>query len=184
VNALVSFLRMLKRLLVRVDQVARYRKLGAKIGERVAIQRDVILDYSHSAQIEIGDDVTLAPRVHIMAHDASTKRYLGYTRIGKVKIGNRVFIGANSMVLPGTVIGDDVIVGAGSVVCRDIPPGCVAVGNPAKVVSSIEDFLRRRKMEMEALPRFGIEYRADADLTGELRAEMNATMKDQFGYIV
>lgn len=183
-RAFLSPLRALKQKLFPEDPVARNRKLGAKIGERVGIERDVIFDYSHAAQIELGDDVILAPRVHLIAHDASTRHYLGYTRIGKVKIGNRVFIGAGSIVLPGVIIGDDVLVGAGSVITRDIPSGSVVFGNPAKVICSLQDYVDRKKTEFAALPHFGCEYWAEADSTGELRAEMNATMKDRFGYIV
>lgn len=62
---------------------------------------EVIIDPGHCWLIELGDDVTLAPRVHSLAHDASTKRELGYTRIAKVKIGSNVFIGAGSIVLSG-----------------------------------------------------------------------------------
>jgi maltose O-acetyltransferase len=183
-SALLSLLRKLKNLLLRDDPVARHRKAGAMIGNRVAFHTGVILDPSHAHQIEIGDDVVLAPRVHILAHDASTKRALGYTRIGKVRIGNKVFIGASSIVLPGVTIGDDVVIGAGSLVSRDIAAGSVAAGNPARVICSIEDFLDRRKKEMETLPRFGSEYTDEVDVTGELRAEMNSALKDGFGYIV
>jgi maltose O-acetyltransferase len=183
-SVLMSRLRELKNLLFRDDPVARHRRAGAVIGERVNIQGGVVIDPSHACHIEIGDDVTLATRVHILAHDASTKRYLGFTRLGKVKIGNRVFIGGLSIILPGVAIGDDVVIGAGSVVCRDIPSGSVAAGNPAKVICSIQDFLDRRKKEMEIYPRFGIEYTDEVDVNHKLGGEMNQAMKDRFGYIL
>ena len=84
-----------------------------------------ILDPGHVFLITIGDNVTFAPRVHILAHDASTKELTGYTKIAPVNIGNNVFIGANSTVLMGVNIGDNVIVGANSLVSKDIPDGCV-----------------------------------------------------------
>jgi len=108
---------------------------------------------------------------------------LNYTRIGKVKIGNRVFIGASSIVLPGVSIGDDVIIGAGSIVTHDIPSGSVAVGNPARVVCLVQDFLEKRKKEMERYPVFGEEYISES-VTDPMKDEMNRTMKERFGYIV
>ena len=75
-------------------------KMGLKVGENFNRLNGVILDPSHCWLISIGNNVTLAPRVHILAHDASTKTFLNYTKIGHVKIGNNVFIGAESIVLP------------------------------------------------------------------------------------
>jgi len=166
------------------DPIEALRKRGVVVGERVAIQSGVIIDHSHGCHIKIGDDVTLAPRVHILAHDASTKKFLNYTKLGKVSIGNRVFIGAGSILLPGVSIGDDVIVGAGSVVTRDIPPASVAAGNPAKVICPLGQFLEKRKKEMEIYPCFGEEYTAQGNVTPIRMQEMNDAMKDRFGFIV
>src|SRR3712207_8603225 len=58
-----------------------------------------------------------------LAHDASTKLHLGYTKIGEVHIGRRVFLGAGAVVLPDVRIGDEAIVGTGSVVRKDVPSG-------------------------------------------------------------
>lgn len=102
---------------------------GLKIGKNHNIQDQVILDWSHCWLIEIGDNVTIAPRVYILCHDASTKNTLGYTKIGRVRIGNNVFIGANTTILPGVTIGDNVIIGANGVVTKDIPENSVAIGN-------------------------------------------------------
>lgn len=108
--------------------------LGLTVGKNFSRQEKTLIDQSHCWLITIGDDVTLAPRVHILAHDASTKKALGYTRIGVVNIGNNVFIGASSTILPGISIGNNVVIGANSVVSRDIPDDSVAIGNPAKVI--------------------------------------------------
>jgi maltose O-acetyltransferase len=82
--------------------------LGLTVGENFSRQEKTLIDQSHCWLITIGDDVTLAPRAHILAHDASTKKALGYTRIGVVNIGNNVFIGASSTILPGVNIGNNV----------------------------------------------------------------------------
>ena len=63
------------------------------------------LDPSHCWLIEIGDNVTFGPHVQVLAHDASMHNVLGYTKIGRVRIGNNVFIGAGSIVLPNVQIG-------------------------------------------------------------------------------
>ena len=179
------FPRLLRKVKQRFeDPIEALRKRGVVVGERVAIQSGVIIDHSHGCHIKIGDDVTLAPRVHILAHDASTKRFLNYTKLGKVSIGNRVFIGAGSILLPGVSIGDDVIVGAGSVVVHDIPSASVAAGNPAKVICSLDQFLEKRKKEMEIYPCFGEEYTAQGNGTPEKTREMNEAMIDGFGFIV
>lgn len=131
---------------------------GLTIGKNFTRMGGVIIDPSHCWHITIGDNVVLAPRVHILAHDASTKVFLGYTRVANTKIGNNVFIGAGSIVLPGVSIGDNVIIGAGSIVSNDIPDNSVAVGNPARVIKPINDFLEenRRKMRPDAV--FGKQY--------------------------
>jgi len=159
-------------------------KTGLIVGKNFSMQEGVIIDGSHTWHIDIGDDVTLAHRVHILAHDASTKKHLSYTRIGKVKIGNRVFVGAGSIILPGVTIGNDVIVGAGSIVTRDIADGHVAAGNPARVLCTLEEFLDRRRNEMSIHPCFGEEYTVRKDVTAEMKSDMNARMKDKIGYIV
>lgn len=131
---------------------------GLQIGKNHNIQGECIIDPSHCFLISIGDNVTLAPRVHILAHDASSKYHLGYTRIGKVNIGNNVFIGANSVILPNVNIGDNVIIGAGSVVTHSIPSNYVAAGNPAKIISNITTYLKKRKNEMNASPCYDETY--------------------------
>ena len=114
-----------------IDEVTKFRRMGVKIGDGTKIQGDVIIDYSHYWLIEIGKNVTLAPRVHILAHDASTKRELGYAKLGVTTIGDGVFVGANSIILPGVTIGTGSIVGAGSVVTKDIPSNTVVAGLPS-----------------------------------------------------
>ncbi|MBQ9475151.1 MAG: acyltransferase [Bacteroidales bacterium] len=141
-------LNKLKCMLKREMYLPKFIARGLKLGKNVKMMGEVIIDPSHCWLIEIGDDVTLAPRVHILAHDASTKTFLDYTKIGKVTIGSRVFIGAASIVLPGVEIGDDCIIGAGSVVSKSIPKGSVAAGNPAKVLCSTEEYLAKQKALM------------------------------------
>ena len=157
---------------------------GLIIGKNFSMQDEVIIDPSHCWHIKIGDDVTLAPRVYILAHDASTKRALGYTKIAKVEIGDRVFVGAGSIILPGVTIGDDVVVGAGSIVSSDIPSNSLVVGSPAKVVDSCSNYLEKRAKEMDKSPIFSAKYTIGQGVSKELQHQMNEKMIDKIGYIV
>ena len=73
---------------------------------------------------------------------------------GGVSIGNNVFIGAGSIILPGVNIGDKAVIGAGSVVTKDIPTNSVAVGNPAKVICSYDEYMQKQKRGMERVEKF------------------------------
>jgi maltose O-acetyltransferase len=141
-----------------VQDVEKLIKRGLVVGKNFTIMGGVIIDPSHCWHIKIGDNVTLAPRVHVLAHDASTKVFLDYIRVANTKIGNNVFVGAGTIVLPGVTIGNNVVVGAGSVVVNDIPDGSVAVGNPARVVKSLEAFLDENRQKMGSDNVFNEQY--------------------------
>ena len=81
--------------------IKKLKEMGLQIGKDFQYGRYCFFDPSHCFLISIGDDVTFSTRVHLLAHDASTKKILGYAKIGRVDIGNHVFIGANSTILPG-----------------------------------------------------------------------------------
>ncbi len=116
---------------------------GLKIGKNLNMQNRCLIDRSFYWLITIGDNVTLGNDVHIIAHDASTKRNLGFTKIGLVTIGNGSFIGQNSTILPNVKIGDNCIIGAGSVVTKDVPNDSVYAGNPAHFICTIQDYLQK-----------------------------------------
>lgn len=157
--------------------------MGMKVGKNFNRLYGTILDPGHCWLLEIGDDVTLAPRVHILCHDASTKAFLGYTKIGRVTIGNRVFIGAESVVLPGVTIGDDVVIGANSTVTHDIPANSVAVGSPARVVCSLNEYLDKEKKRMESSPVYDESY-VLGNITKEKRKQQKQELEGKIGYIV
>lgn len=79
----------------------------------------------------IGPNVTIATAQHPKDHELRAK---GYQYNLPVVIGNNVWIGSNAVVLPGVTIGDNTIIGAGSIVTKDIPSNVIAVGNPCKVI--------------------------------------------------
>ena len=157
--------------------------MGMKVGKKFGRLNGVILDPSHCWLIEIGDDVTLAPRVHILCHDASTKTFMNYTKIGNVTIGNRVFIGAESVVLPGVTIGDDVVIGANSTVTHDIPTNSVAVGSPARVICTLEEYIQKEKERMKFAPVYDEAYTLRKDVSMELRLKQKEELNGKIGYI-
>lgn len=93
--------------------------------------------------IEIGDDFVSAPGSIILSHDASTFIHTGMYRVQKTIIGNKVFLGANATVLPGVIIGDNVIIGAGAVVSRNVPANSVVAGNPAVIICSVTEYIKK-----------------------------------------
>lgn len=157
--------------------------MGLVCGKNFKRMKDVILDPSHCWLIEIGDNVTLAPRVHILCHDASTKQFLGYTKIGRVSIGNNVFIGANSVVLPGVKIGNNVIIGANSTVTHDIPDNMVYAGCPAHALSTLEKYLDKERERMKTSPCYGEDYTLRKRVSLSLRRKQKEELTGTIGYI-
>jgi acetyltransferase-like isoleucine patch superfamily enzyme len=106
------------------------------IGAGTYINRNTFLDATES--LVIGRECGIGPGCYITDHDHGTEideAPLGQSMISKAtKIGDRVWIGANVTVLKGVTIGNDAVIGAGSVVTKDIPDGAIAVGNPARVI--------------------------------------------------
>lgn len=99
----------------------------------------VILD---GAKVTIGDRVLFGPKVGLYTSNHSfdaRERELGGCIAKPISIGNRCWLAANVTVLPGVTIGDDVIIGAGSVVTHDIPSNVIAVGNPCHVLREITE---------------------------------------------
>ncbi len=89
-------------------------------------------------EIIIGDRCTITYGCIILSHDRSKKRInLKDNGAGTVRLGNDVFVGVNSVILRDVTIGDYSIVGAGSVVTKDVPPNVVVAGNPAKIIREL-----------------------------------------------
>ena len=157
--------------------------MGMTVGKNFKRLNGVILDPGHCWLIDIGDNVTMAPRVHVLCHDASTKQFLGYTKIGRVNIGSNVFIGAETVILPGVTIGDNVIIGANSTVTHDIPDGLVAAGSPARVLCTLEEYLSKEKDRMVTVPCYGEDFTLRQDVSMEKRMQQKEELTGKIGYI-
>lgn len=148
-----------------IRMVELLRKKGVVIGDNVHIYNSSV-DGKYGASITIGNNVTITGAC-ILAHDASTKKTLGYTKVGRVHIGNNVFVGYGSVILPETFIGDNVIIGAGSIVRGKVGSDSVVVGNPAKKVCSYSEYIdKNRKLLNEG-------YVCENGITPEIIAMMD-----------
>jgi maltose O-acetyltransferase len=129
-----------KRLLVRQ---------GAKVGNDVQIVDGFKFQYEpwYAKLIEIGDGAVISAGVRFVNHDSSYSNVFGElpVKFGKISIGRNAYIGVNTVILCGVTIGENSIIGAGSVVNRDVLPNSVAAGNPIRVISTIEDGLEKFK---------------------------------------
>ncbi|WP_395064849.1 acyltransferase [Flavobacterium sp.] len=158
-------------------------KAGMKVGKNCYGLIGCTIDFAHSWLIEIGNDVIFAPQVYLLAHDTSTKRTVKYTKIGKIKIGNNCFIGARAFIMPGVSIGDNSIIGAASVVSRSIPDNVVAVGNPAKVICTVEEYHKKIEKSFDSSPKFDEKYTLDSAISDNMKQEMIEKMKNGIGYV-
>lgn len=140
--------RLKRRALQRVRgevNVDRLVAQGLELGRGTYIGRGVYIDAGHPWLISIGEDSVLTAGSIVLAHDGSTRLHTGCTRIARVAIGKRVFVGAGAVILAGSTIGDDSIVGALAVVRGEIPSRSLVVGNPAQVVSDVDSFAERHR---------------------------------------
>ena len=123
------------------------RAAGASCGDNVYIGTRKI-DLPHAFLLQIGNNVTLSD-CRLLLHDASTKLALGFSKVGCIKIGNNVFVGADAIILPNVSIGDYCIIGAGAIVTKDVPTNSVVVGSPAKIICTYEEYIDKNRRMMD-----------------------------------
>ena len=136
-------------------RLAYAKKQGMKVGEGVTIMSGVNFG-SEPSLITLGDRVRISSEVQFITHDGGTwafRREPGYeevVRFGKIVVGNDSFIGAHSVILPGVTIGKNCVVGAGSVVTKDIPDRTVVAGVPARAICTTDEYAKKCKDRMPA----------------------------------
>ena len=158
-----------------VEKKRLIKEILGKTGNEINIEAPFHCDYGYNIEVgenffanynflvldvgkvHIGDNAQIAPNVSVYTaghpiHPDS--RNSGYEYGIDVKIGNNVWIGGNACIMPGVTIGDNVVIGAGSVVTKDIPSNVIAFGNPCKVIREITEkdrdyYYRDRKFDVE-----------------------------------
>jgi acetyltransferase-like isoleucine patch superfamily enzyme len=113
--------------------------LKMKVGDQTSFALMVMLDVMFPEKISVGRNTVIGYNTTILAHEYLIKEY----RLGDVKIGSEVMIGANSTIMPGITIGDGAIVSAGTLVHKDVPPGAFVGGNPMQVIYTKEELEER-----------------------------------------
>jgi|SRR5208282_4192071 len=120
----------LRQLLIELRLWSLRKLAGMDIGRDTKISLRANLDMTNPAGVHIGDGTLISFNAVIFAHDLS-RHFSSHTYIGR-----NCFIGAHSIIMPGVVVGDQSIVAAGSVVTKDVPPGSIVGGNPARILRS------------------------------------------------
>ncbi len=118
-------------------RVAFHRLRGAQVAKTAEIGYFVIIDNLYPEKVIIEEGATVSARSTVLSHDES-KAYTGRgeERVAETRIERGAFVGVHCVILPGVTIGRGAIVGAGSVVTRDVPAGAVVAGVPARPVQS------------------------------------------------
>lgn len=129
------------------------RKMGVNIGKGSRIMGSLYRMFSEEAYlITIGQNCLISSEVTLLTHDGSVdvfrREFPKADRIKPVVIGDNVFIGHRSIVMPGVTIGSNVVIGAGSVVNKDVPSNSVYAGVPAKFIKTIDDYKEKILTEM------------------------------------
>lgn len=144
--------------------VQRLRRRGAKIAADCRIIGKPSFG-SEPYLVEIGRHVTISSDCMLITHDGATwvfrdqPRYQHVISYGAIRILDNCFIGARSTILPGVTIGPNAIVGAASLVNKDVPPGVVVAGNPARVICTVEEYAEK---QLARTPAYSVpEYQRD-----------------------
>lgn len=154
---------IMKSLIEKIQKHYNYikllRKRGCKIGEDCEIYSSANFG-SEPYLISLGDHVRVNAGVNFVTHDGGVwviRKYSGTTvrekeRIdlfGKITVGSNVHIGTNAMIMPGVEIGDNCIIGCGAIVTKNIPENSIAVGIPARVIETIDEYVRKHRNDFD-----------------------------------
>ena len=150
-NLKTLFLRYMGKTPDRAERLESYinnfRKMGVKIGKNVDMY-EVSIDSLFPFLVEIGNNCIITGGTKILAHDASLSLFTNQYKVGKVTIYNNVFIGMDTVIMPGVEIGPNVIIGANSVITKTVPPDSVVAGAPARPICTLDEFLDKHKPEV------------------------------------
>lgn len=176
-------------MLSRIREIRRERYIralvrnGLRLGDNVYLNDGFFLDPAHCHLITIENDVTFGPGVRVFAHDASSLKVVGKTKVAPVTIRAGAFVGAGTIILPGAEVGAGSIAGAGSIVSGKIPARELWAGNPARRLMSIEEY-RSKLLALDGVEFDEASY-ASSVLSAERRDEMQRLLADgRIGFMV
>lgn len=134
----------------KLNPLSYAKSIGVKLGENVHFYGMKPNMFSTEPWlITIGDNVHITSDVQFITHDGGTlilrKEVPDLELTAPITVGNDVYIGMRTMILPGVKIGNRCIIGAGSIVTKDIPDNSVAVGVPARVMENVDEYLEKAK---------------------------------------
>jgi carbonic anhydrase/acetyltransferase-like protein (isoleucine patch superfamily) len=140
----------INRLHASLDPVSYARKIGVNIKGSLTIYGSSYGMFSSEPYlVTLGDNVYISVGASFICHDGSTlpfrKDIPDLELAGEIVVGDNVFIGASSLLLPGVTVGSNCIVGANSVVTKDVPDDTIVAGNPAKIIKKTSEFLDQAK---------------------------------------
>lgn len=128
------------------DPIKYWRSKGVIIGERCEIYSSASFG-SEPYLISLGDHVRVNSGVNFVTHDGGVwvlrechKDLKEIDLFGKIRVGNNVHIGTNVLIMPGVTIGNNCIIGCGAIVTKNIPDNSIAVGIPARVIETVDDY--------------------------------------------
>lgn len=171
---------MLARLRKIVNMVRHFRQeryvlqlkaRGMKIGKNFIHHGDFMIDGNHPYLVEIGDNVTFSTDVWVYTHEAAMWRELTYYRIQKTVLRDNCQIGARVTIMPGVTIGEGAGVGACSMVTRDVPPGALVVGNPAKQIGTMAEYVAGQAELFKDARKWGGEWRRKGGVPPQMQRE-------------
>lgn len=162
------FSKIVWKLMSDEKRLKKLKERGLVIGEGC----EILNGYKFGSEpylVEIGDNVRITRGVNITTHDGGIwvlrRKYPNLAemdRFGKVRIGDNCHIGMNALIMPGVTIGKNCIIGAGAVVTRDIPDNSVAVGVPARVIETVDEYMEKNKNDFLPTKGLGFEEKRTA----------------------
>lgn len=155
-------MKLLNRFVLLLTPRRRYvrylrKYLGVHIGKDCEIYRSANFG-SEPYLVFLGDHVRVNSGVNFITHDGGCwvlrkgisqyeEKYRDVDKINVIRVGNNVHIGTNSFIMPGVSIGNNVIIGCCSVVTHDIPDNSVVAGVPARIIESIDDYVKKNSLK-------------------------------------